>query len=103
MRLYVGNLSFNTEETQLEQLFAPLGQVEAVKLVRDRETGRSRGFAFVDIADDAARTALDKLNNQELDGRRLSISEARPQEPRGGGHDRKQGGGFGRRRRDTRW
>jgi RNA recognition motif-containing protein len=101
MRIYVGNLSFNTEEPQLEQLFAPLGQVDSVHLVRDHATGRSRGFAFVEMADAAqAQAACKALDQKEFEGRRLTVNEAKPQERRqGGGHSR----GDGRQRRDTRW
>jgi len=85
MRLYVGNLSFNTEEPQLEQLFASMGQVDSVRLVRDQETGRSRGFAFVDMADDTAgRAACEALDQKSFEGRRLTVNEARPQERRNG-------------------
>ena len=101
MRIYVGNLSFNTEEQQLEQLFAPLGQVESVKLVRDHATGRSRGFGFVEMADTAqGRAACEKLDQHEFEGRRLTVNEAKPQEQRSGGY---AGGGGGRQRRDARW
>jgi cold-inducible RNA-binding protein len=83
MRLYVGNLSFNTDETQLEQLFATLGEVASVRLVRDRDTGRSRGFGFVEMPNDAiGRAACEQFNQRELDGRRLTVNEARPQEQR---------------------
>jgi len=103
MRLYVGNLSFNTEETQLEQLFATLGEVASVKLVRDRETGRSRGFGFVEMTDDAiGRAACEQFNQRELDGRRLTVNEARPQEQRSFGGGRPGGGGGGRRT-EPRW
>ena len=91
MRLYVGNLSFNTEEPQLEQLFSAHGAVESVHLVRDHATGRSRGFAFVEMAnDEAGRAACQALDQKDFEGRRLNVNEARPQERRGGG-----GGGFG--------
>ena len=100
MRLYVGNLSFNTEETQLQQLFAELGQVDSVSLVRDRETGRSRGFGFVEMSDAAAgRKACETLDQREFDGRRLTVNEARPQERRSGGFSN----GGGRQRSDSRW
>src|SRR5688572_25987853 len=90
MRIYVGNLSFNTEEPQLEQLFGQLGTVESVHLVRDHATGRSRGFGFVEMPDEAqGRAACQQLDQQEFEGRRLTVNEARPQEKRGGG------GGFG--------
>jgi len=101
MRIYVGNLSFNTDEPQLEQLFAPLGQVDSVRLVRDHGTGRSRGFAFVEMADVAqAEAACKALDQREFEGRRLTVNEAKPQERRNGG-DHSHGGG--RQRRDARW
>ena len=117
MRLYVGNLSFNTEEPQLEQLFSSHGAVESVHLVRDHATGRSRGFAFVEMPDDdAGRAACQALDQKEFEGRRLSVNEARPQERRGGGggggfggnggggRNRGGGGGFGRGpKREARW
>ena len=100
MRLYVGNLSFNTEEAQIQQMFASLGEVASVHLVRDRETGRSRGFGFVEMTDDAVgRTACEQFNQQELDGRRLTVNEARPQERSFGGN--RPGGGS--RRSEPRW
>jgi RNA recognition motif-containing protein len=103
MRIYVGNLSFNTEEQQLEQLFAPLGDVASVRLIRDRDTGRSRGFGFVEMTDAAqGRAACASLDQQEFEGRRLTVNEAKPQEQRNGGFS--HGGNGGRRqRRDARW
>lgn len=102
MRIYVGNLSFNTEEPQLEQLFASHGQVDSVRLVRDQATGRSRGFAFVEMTDDTqARAACETLDQQEFEGRRLTVNEAKPQERRSGGYA--GGGGGGRQRRESRW
>ena len=99
MRIYVGNLSFQTEESQLSQLFAPLGQVDSVRLIRDPQTGRSRGFAFVEMSDTTeGREACKTLDQQEFDGRRLTVNEAKPQE-RSGGYS----GGGGRQRRDARW
>jgi RNA recognition motif-containing protein len=101
MKLYVGNLSFRTEEQELEALFASVGQVSSVSLVRDRETGQSRGFAFVEMADDAqGQAACATLDQREFGGRRLTVNEAKPQERRNGG-----GGGFNgsRQRRDSRW
>ena len=104
MRLYVGNLSFNTSEQQLEQLFASVGQVASVHLVRDRETGQSRGFGFVEMSNandgQAACTALDQ---QEFEGRRLTVNEARPQERRSGGGGGFRAGNGGGQRRDNRW
>jgi len=100
MRLYVGNLSFNTDESTLEQLFASMGQVESVQLVRNRETGQSRGFGFVEMADaNQGRKACEELNEREFEGRRLTVNEARPQERKSGGYS----GGNGRQRRDARW
>ena len=98
MRLYVGNLSFNTEEQQIEQLFASLGEVSSVRLIRDRDTGRSRGFGFVEMAtEDQGRAACEQLDQQEFEGRRLTVNEAKPQERSGGGS-------FSRGpRRDARW
>jgi len=107
MRIYVGNLSFNTDEGTLEQLFAPLGSVESVKLIRDHATGRSRGFGFVEMADDAGKTACEQLDQHEFEGRRLTVNEAKPQERSGGGGyaggGRNNGGGFGRQKREARW
>src|SRR5919197_5969032 len=104
MRIYVGNLSFNTEGAQLEQLFAPLGQVDSVKLVRDHATGRSRGFAFVEMTDgDQGRAACEALDQHEFEGRRLTVNEAKPQVQRGGysgGGGYAGGGGGGRKRRE---
>jgi RNA recognition motif-containing protein len=113
MKIFVGNLSFKTEEPAIEALFAPLGTVNSVQLVRDRETGRSRGFAFVEMPDDEeGRKACEALNQREFEGRRLNVNEARPQERRGGGGFGRsegggggygRGGGFGRDKRDARW
>ena len=105
MRIYVGNLSFNTDEPQVEALFAPLGAVESVKLIRDHATGRSRGFGFVEMADDAGKAACEQLDQQEFEGRRLTVNEAKPQERSGGyaGGGRSNGGGFGRQKREARW
>lgn len=89
--IYVGNLSFKTTEDGLKNLFAEFGQVDRATLVKDRETGRSRGFGFVTMpSSDEANAAIDALNGKEVDGRPLTVNEARPREPRGGG-----GGGFG--------
>ena len=106
MRIYVGNLSFNTEEPQIEQLFAPLGDVESVRLVRDRETGRSRGFGFVEMRDDnQGRAACEALDQREFEGRRLTVNEAKPQERRDGGFSRGDRGSRpgGNRQRQERW
>ena len=99
MRIYVGNLSFNTDESQIQQLFGSLGQVESARLVRDHATGRSRGFAFVEMAnDDEGRAACNALDQQEFEGRRLTVNEAKPQERRSGGFSN-----GGRQQRESRW
>lgn len=98
MNIYVGNMSYDTGEEQLRALFAEHGQVDAVRIITDRDTGRPKGFAFVEMADDtAAQAALQAINGQDVDGRTLVVNEARPRtERRGGGGD---GGGGGRRER----
>jgi RNA recognition motif-containing protein len=98
MKLFVGNLSFRTGEPELEALFASVGQVSSVSLVRDRATGQSRGFAFVEMADAAqGQAACEALNQREFEGRRLTVNEARPQERRDGGSNGSRG------RRENRW
>jgi RNA recognition motif-containing protein len=98
-KLFVGNLPFQTTEADLETLFAGSGDVAAVTVMRDRETGRARGFAFVEMAtDEGATHAIDTLNNSSYGGRNLSVNEARPMEPRGGGFD-----GHRAPRREPRW
>jgi hypothetical protein len=98
-RLFVGNLSFQTTEQDLQQVFEEYGPVSEIHLVLDRDTGRSRGFAFVVMADDAAaQRATEGLNNQMLDGRPLRVNEAEERRERsggGGGGPRGGGGGFG--------
>ena len=102
MRIYVGNLSFNTGETEIQQLFGALGTVDSVKLVRDQATGRSRGFAFVEMANDTeANAACESLHEREFEGRRLTVNEAKPQERSGGNYSR--GGGFSGQKREARW
>ncbi len=92
-KLYVGNLSFQTTEDELRQAFGQYGTVNSAQLVMDRETGRSRGFAFVEMAD-GADAAIQAMNGAQLDGRTLTVNEAKPREdrPRGGGGG---GGGYG--------
>ena len=81
--LFVGNMSFQTTESDLNALFKPFGQVGRVNVVKDRETGRARGFGFVEMPDNrAAQTAIDALNGTSLAGRALTVNEARPREPR---------------------
>jgi cold-inducible RNA-binding protein len=95
-RLYVGNLAFHTTEDGLQRAFAKCGNVSEVKLVLDRESGRSRGFAFVSMSSDAeANSAIQALNGSELDGRELKVNIAEERGARGGGGG---GGGFGARR-----
>ena len=82
-RLYVGNLSFQVTEADLSELFAQVGSVDSVKLITDRDTGRSKGFAFVEMSDDsAAEQAISKFNGTDFNGRNLTVNEARPMEKR---------------------
>jgi cold-inducible RNA-binding protein len=85
-RLYVGNLSYSTTNAALSELFGEIGEVTSVNLITDRMTGQSRGFAFVEMADDsAAAEAVNKLNGREIDGRALKVEEARPRRDSGFG------------------
>jgi cold-inducible RNA-binding protein len=94
-RLYVGNLSFNTTELELREVFSQCGTVAETKMVMDRETGRPRGFAFVEMgSEEDAKQAIDQLNGRELGGRALTVNEA--QERSSGGGNRAGGGGRGR-------
>jgi cold-inducible RNA-binding protein len=96
--IFVGNLSYQTTETELETAFAAYGAVERVSIVRDRETGQPRGFAFVEMTDSAAaQNAINGLNGKQMNGRALNVNEARAREPRSGG------GGGGGRSRGNRW
>lgn len=112
-KLYVGNLSYNATGSDLEQLFSSHGTVQSAEIIADRETGRSKGFGFVQMGSDAeAQAAIAALNGQEHDGRAMTVNEARPREERprsggrggygggggGGGRGGKSGGGFGRSR-----
>ena len=95
--IYVGNLSFQTTNEDLEAAFGAYGQVGSVNIIKDRDTGRSRGFAFVEMAVDAeGDAAIAGLNGADLGGRALKVTEARPREERGSGGGRAMGGG-GRR------
>jgi len=90
-KLYVGNLSYSVTSSDLEQLFGQHGQVTSAQVINDRDTGRSKGFGFVEMSsDDEATAAVAALNGQQHDGRTLTVNEARPKEDRGGG-----GGGYG--------
>ncbi len=96
VRLYVGNLPFSVSEQDLEEIFAQVGTVESSNIVTDRDTGRSRGFAFVEMeTQEAADAAIQNFNGRELDGRALTVNEARPREPRTGGGGGGGRGGFG--------
>lgn len=99
MKIYVGNLPFGIDDEALAKLFAEHGEVDSAKVITDRETGRSRGFGFVEIVDnDSARKAMEALNGFELDGRALTVNEAKPRKEGGGrGGGRRGGGGGGRR------
>lgn len=104
-KLYIGNLSYDTNDDSLRTLFAEVGGVKSVTVITDRMSGRSRGFAFVEMAtDEGAAEAISRLNGQMVDGREISVAEARPPRQRddrqGGGGGRGPRGGGGRRDRD---
>lgn len=93
-KLYIGNLSYNVDSDRLTDLFAQAGTVDSANVIMDRDSGRSKGFAFVEMsADQEAQDAIQKFNGMEVDGRAMNVSEARPQAPRTGG-----GGGYNSRR-----
>ena len=92
-RIYVGNIPFTSTEEQLEELFAAHGAVESVKIITDRETGRSRGFAFVEMEAAGADAAIQALDGRDVDGRPMRVNEARERERRGGGGGGGGGGG----------
>ncbi len=98
MNIYVGNLPFNVGQEHLEALFGQYGTVHSAAVILDRETGRSRGFGFVEMSDSDGQQAIAALNGHQLDGRTLTVNEAKPREPRQGGG----GGGGGRPQRDRR-
>ena len=113
-KLYVGNLAFQTTSQDLQQLFAQAGTVESATVIEDRDTGRSKGFAFVEMStEDEAAAAIQQFNGKEVAGRALKVNEARPKENRSGGGGGRgfggnRGGGFGRdsnqgRRGEPRW
>lgn len=92
-KLYVGNLSFSASEQDLEEVFGEVGTVESVNIIEDRDTGRSRGFGFVEMSSaEEAQNAISQLDGKEVDGRNLKVNEAKPRENRSGGG----GGGGGR-------
>lgn len=95
-KLYIGNLSYTTTDETLAQAFSQFGTVESAKIIMDRETGRSKGFGFVEMSsDDEAQQAISGMDGQNFDGRNLKVSEARPQEGGGGGGRGGGRGGFG--------
>jgi len=99
-KLYVGNLSFSTNEASLAETFAQFGTVESAKIITDRDTGRSKGFGFIEMASDSeADAAVEKLNGTDLGGRNINVSEAKPQAPRENRGHAGGGGGFGRKSR----
>ncbi|HEY6660567.1 MAG TPA: RNA-binding protein [Pyrinomonadaceae bacterium] len=116
-KLYVGNLAFQTTSQELQELFTQAGTVESANVVEDRDTGRSRGFAFIEMStQDEANSAIEQFNGKEVGGRALKVNEAKPRENRGGGGGRgfggNRGGGFGgnrgggntgRRSSEPRW
>ena len=104
MKLYVGNLSFQTSGQELEELFAGIGAVESATVVEDRETGRSRGFGFVEMASqEDGEKAIAELNGQEVSGREIKVNEAKPREDRGGRGGGGGGYGGGGGGRSDRW
>lgn len=88
-KVYVGNLPFQTKEEEVRELFAPYGDVQSVAMITDRDTGRFRGFCFVEMDDGAARTAIDGLNGEEVGGRKIRVSEARSRKKQAGGEKRR--------------
>jgi RNA recognition motif-containing protein len=115
MKLFVGNFSFSTTEADLQSLFAPYGNIDSVTVVTDRQTGRSRGFGFVEMSDRGeAEKAIEGLNGKEVGGRTLNVNEARPKTDNGGFRGGRQGGrsgggsrddyrGHARQPREPRW
>lgn len=108
-KLYVGNLAFQTTSQELQQLFGQAGTVQSASVVEDRDTGRSRGFAFVEMSSqEEANSAIEQFNGKEVGGRALKVNEAKPRENRGGGGGRgfsndRGFGGNGGRRSEPRW
>jgi cold-inducible RNA-binding protein len=101
-KLYVGNLAYSVTDGTLEQMFAAHGSVQSAQVIMDRDTGRSKGFGFVEMSSDAeAQKAIDALNGQQMDGRNLTVNEAKPREDRrgGGGRSGYGGGSYGGGRR----
>ncbi|MEJ2078031.1 MAG: RNA-binding protein [Acidobacteriota bacterium] len=98
-KLYVGGLPYSISDKQLEEMFTPHGTVESARVITDRMTGRSKGFGFVEMSSqEEAQTAIDKVNGTSVEGRSLTVNEAKPQAPRGGGDGGRGGYGGGRNR-----
>jgi len=95
MRIFVGNLSYRTTEDQLADLFSQAGEVVSSTIVTDRDTGRSRGFAFIEMDRDAAAKAIEQFNGYEIDGRKINVNEARPRPERSNSGGGARGGGYG--------
>jgi RNA recognition motif-containing protein len=104
-KLYVGNLPYETHESDLQTLFESAGAVASINIVRDRATGQARGFAFVEMSDEeGAQKAIRELDKHQFGGRNLTVNEAKPMAPRGSGGGGGRGGfGGGRQRRESRW
>ena len=103
-KLYVGNLSFNTSTQDLEDLFGGAGTVQSTNIIEDRDTGRSRGFAFVEMSSkEEGQNAIAQLNGKEIGGRSLTVNEAKPREDRGGSGGGNRGGGGGYGGGGSRW
>lgn len=95
-KLYVGNLAYSVSSDQLRDMFAAHGNVESAQIITDRDTGRSKGFGFVEMSsNEEAQTAINAMNGQQMDGRALTVNEAKPREPRSGGGGGGYGGGGG--------
>ena len=93
-KLYVGNLTYGVTDSALEQIFQPFGKVESAQVIKDRDTGRSKGFGFVEMgSDQEAQAAIAGLSGKEVNGRALTVNEAKPREDRGGGRGGSGGGG----------
>jgi len=101
-KLYVGNLSFDATETEVRELFEKHGTVESIAMITDRDSGRFRGFGFVEMEDSAANAAIKALDGRDMNGRSLKVNEAKPREDRNGGNGgRNDRGGYGNRGRNS--
>jgi RNA recognition motif-containing protein len=95
-KIYVGNIAFNATEQDLREFFSEYGEIESLKIIKDNFTERSKGFGFIEMADEKdAKKAIETLNGKDFMGKALTVSEARPQEKRRGFNDRRGGGGYG--------